>query len=253
LHYFGNIVTNFTKINKVNAVIDIGNSRIKLGLFQNGKMIDCKLANNEDEASLLLGKIEIKKMIVSSVRKENDWINNLKVGEKKVFLGPETPLPINIVYDTPDTLGTDRIAAATGAFLRYPKKNCLVIDLGTCITYDFLDEKGNFNGGAISPGIRMRLNALHQQTSNLPLIEAWDAKIPLTGKSTKESILSGVIIGVKQEIEGFIRSYHDKVANLQIIFTGGDFKMVENLLESRPIWANHLVLEGLHGILEHNN
>ena len=236
----------------MNVVIDIGNSRIKLGYFEQGKLINAEAVNNPEEAFALLSKVEIKNLISSSVRTGNGWIDKLNIMERKISLDIKIPLPIQIKYDTPDTLGMDRIAAAVGAFLRFPKKNCLVIDLGTCITYDFVDEMGNFNGGAISPGIRMRLKSLHEYTSNLPLVEVLDGAASLTGKSTRESILSGVILGVKQEIEGFIRSYRDKVANLQIIFTGGDIKMVENLLESRPIWANHLVLEGLHGILEHN-
>ena len=237
----------------MNAAIDIGNTRIKLGFFEKGHLVESKLMNNSEEAVDFLGKNPAKNLISCCVGPQPDWIDSIPVTDKYLVLTKDTPLPIGIDYNTPETLGMDRVAAACGAHRRHKNSNCLVIDMGTCITYDFLDSNSIFQGGAISPGLRMRLKAMHQQTAALPLVEDTSEQVKLTGKSTRESMLSGVIIGIKQEIEGFIRSYHDKVANLQIVFTGGDFRVVENLLQEKHNWVNHLVLEGLNEILEHNS
>ena len=236
----------------MNAAIDIGNSRIKIGLFENSHLFDSKLTNNPEEALEFLSKHSLKDIIVSSVGHDPDWTGRIRKEGINLNLNSATKTPLSLVYQTPETLGSDRIAAAVGAYIRNPGMSVLIIDLGTCATYDFLDDKAIFYGGSISPGIRMRFRAMHEQTARLPLIEEWTNNIKLTGQNTAESMVSGTIMGLKQEIEGFIRSYQHKVANLQIIFTGGDFKVVENLLDQKYTWVNHLVLEGLNGILEYN-
>ena len=236
----------------MNAAIDIGNTRIKVGLFDAGIMLDSKLTNNGQEVVELLAKISLQNVMISSVGENPSWIESMAKKTHVVYLDKNTRLPITVDYKTPETLGMDRLAAAVGAYNRYKGKNCLIIDMGTCITYDLIDDQGCFQGGSISPGIRMRFRAMHEQTASLPLIEDYGIQLKIPGKSTHESMISGTILGIKQEIEGFVRSYQDKVSNLQIIFTGGDFKVVENLLNVNHEWADYLVLEGLNGILEYN-
>jgi len=237
---------------KMNAVIDIGNSKIKIGIFNHGEMKNFFQVESPEEATAILNNSEYDDLLVSSVRKEEPWTELLNVKGRNIILDGSIDLPIKIDYKTPDSLGIDRICAAIGAHLRHPAHHCLVIDLGTCITYDLVDQEGYFRGGAISPGIHMKFRSLHEQTAKLPLVEALEEEIKLTGKSTKESILSGVLMGTRQEIEGFIRSYHHNIANLQIVFTGGGFPLVKNLLDHEYQWYPHLVLEGLNGILEYN-
>lgn len=246
------IVTTFRLIIKVNTVIDIGNSRIKIGIFDGREMEKFFSVETGSEAIEILEDFDHENLLISSVKKKTEWVKNLTVPGTSITLNSNTNLPIEIEYLTPETLGVDRIGAAVGAWLRYPQNYCLIIDVGTCITYDLIDDQGCFKGGSISPGIKMKLRSIHDFTSKLPLIENWSEEIYLTGKSTKDSILSGILLGTKQEIEGFIRSYQDKIANLRIVFTGGGYPLVKNLFKHEYYWFPHLVLEGLNGILEYN-
>ncbi|UII28675.1 type III pantothenate kinase [Fulvivirga maritima] len=167
------------------------------------------------------------------------------------FLEYNLPLPFTIDYKTPQTLGRDRVAGVAGGQYIFPNANTLVIDLGTCITYDIIDAKNVYHGGGISPGLKMRFKSLHNFTAKLPLIEPTN-DFELIGQSTKESILSGVINGMISEIDGIIRMYTDKFAHLQIIMCGGDAKFFENRIKANIFVAPELVLTGLNRILLYN-
>jgi type III pantothenate kinase len=176
------------------------------------------------------------------------WTN---VTEKKWILGPSLPMPIQIRYATPETLGVDRIAAACGAIALFPGKNCLAIDAGTCITYDFIDHAGNYWGGGISPGIEMRLKAMHTFTTRLPLVKV-NQQASLIGNSTESCLQSGALFGVLGEIEGIIQKYDQNYQELKVIICGGDISLFENQLKPTIFAAPDLVLMGLNRILLQN-
>jgi type III pantothenate kinase len=155
------------------------------------------------------------------------------------------------LYATPTTLGVDRIAGVCGAKHMSPKTNVLVIDAGTCITYDFLDRDGNFLGGGISPGLMMRFNAVHNFTARLPLVPLVEIA-PLIGDSTETCIQSGVINGLIEELGGIISLYRQKFEGLAVILSGGDARFFENKLKGSIFAVPELVLSGLNSILIHN-
>jgi type III pantothenate kinase len=169
-----------------------------------------------------------------------------------IILNAETPLPIKLNYLTPKTLGADRIAAVVGAHSLHPQKNILVIETGTCITYDFIDADGIYQGGGISPGIHLRFSALHNFTEKLPLVTAiGDAA--LIGKSTESSIQSGVINGIIAELQGIISSYESNYENLTVILSGGDLEYFDKNLKNNIFAVPNIVLTGLNIILELND
>ena len=172
-----------------------------------------------------------------------------------VYLDYTTPIPIRNCYETPQTLGMDRLAAVIGAYdetkeLTGRHTPALVIDAGTAITYDFIDARGNYRGGNISPGIEMRFKALHHYTSRLPLIAA-EGKHPAIGNTTETAIRCGVMEGIRHEIEGFIRDFSVKHSNLLIFLTGGDRIEFDEQIKSRIFADKFLVAKGLNSILTH--
>lgn len=236
----------------MNLAVDIGNSFIKIGTFHDGKLINHEIINNLIDAINYINKQKPENLIVSSVNQDAQIIKGGIHKEIKTFiLTSNLPVPIKNNYGNPDTLGADRLAATVGAFTLYPKKNCLAIDVGTCITFDIIDEKGVYLGGSISPGISMKFKALHTFTSRLPLIEP-EGETALIGKTTRESILSGVINGTVAEIESMIRNYFNIFNNLQVIICGGDAKFFESRIKAPIFVVPELVLIGLNRILEHN-
>ena len=190
--------------------------------------------------------------LISSVRDIPEWLmasfgENTRIS----ILSHQTPLPFRLNYSTPATLGSDRIAAVAAAWARFPDKNVLIIDMGTCITYDILTSRGIYEGGSISPGIHMRLKALHAFTGKLPLVEPV-MKTPFTGKSTVESILSGVMCGVQAEIDQFIQTYEKIYEELTVIVGGGDNNYFDKQFKNNIFAASNLVLDGLRVILDFN-
>ena len=167
------------------------------------------------------------------------------------YLNHETKIPFLNKYATPETLGVDRIALISAAAKQYPQQNVLVIDAGTCITYDFLSAENEYLGGAISPGIAMRYKSLHTFTEKLPLLDANNPKI-LTGNSTTASIHSGVVNGVLYEIDGIISEYRKNYNNLTVILTGGDTHFLRDSIKNDIFANSNFLLEGLNHILEYN-
>lgn len=236
----------------MNLAIDHGNTRIKVGVFDEsilqahfifeditafGRWVDQKIFSN---------------LIISSVSKSPDSLLKLvEVKEKKIELTQSLPLPIEVGYSSRDTLGVDRIAAACGAIEITPDRDSLVIDMGTCINYEFIDKNATYHGGAISPGVKMRFEAMHNFTARLPLVKARE-NVELIGKTTEACMQSGVINGVLAEIEGLINNYKVKYPNLAVILCGGDAFLFENRLKQPIFVAPNLVLKGLNRILLHN-
>jgi type III pantothenate kinase len=189
---------------------------------------------------------------VSSVKGDVDSILNISVAtNKKIELKSNTPLPLKIQYATPLTLGVDRIADACGAFQLFPNQNNLIIDLGTCINYEFMDSDNNYWGGAISPGVNMRFKSMNTFTAQLPLVEAIGYP-ELIGNSTISCLQSGVMNGILEEMKGIISRLKSKYPELRVILTGGDYRFFENQLKDSIFAAPELVLVGLNRILIHN-
>lgn len=238
-------------------VIDVGNTQIKAAVFEQNTLLKKEIIAYEDWQISLKKVIknfsEISILVVASVGKleKNDFLT-LDSGLNVYFVTKESKFPFNNLYASPSTLGIDRMILASGAVLQFPKKNRLVIDAGTCITYDFIDSNDNYLGGAISPGIRLRYESLHNYTAKLPLLKK-EKPIDIVGNSTTQSIHSGVINGVSFEIEGFINSVLDKNDNFIIILTGGDAVFLAERLKN-TIFANpNFLLESLNQTFQYNN
>jgi type III pantothenate kinase len=236
----------------MNLVVDYGNSSAKVAIFNQSKLIEkITFATTEKLKEFLLASTA-ENFIVSSVNADAQQICDWAIHTKQKFiLTHKLPLPITITYSTPHTLGVDRIAGACGAVQLFPGFNSLVIDAGTCITYDFTDEKGNYHGGGISPGLMMRFKAVHTFTAKLPLVNPIDSP-ELIGNSTETSIQSGVIFGVVEEIKGLIERYRAKYPDLKVILCGGDAPFFENKLKASIFASPDLVLFGLNSVLIHN-
>ncbi len=162
-----------------------------------------------------------------------------------------TPIPIQSRYKTPETLGLDRLAVAVYAGVAFAGTPCLVIDNGTCVTWDFVDANGCYQGGGITPGLTMRYKALHTFTQRLPLITDQNFE-GLTGTTTQESIQAGVSLGIVAEIEGIIQRFVLNHTNLNVLITGGDSKFFAEKLKSHIFAIPNLVLRGLNIILDFN-
>lgn len=236
----------------MNLSIDYGNSRIKAGVFEHTKLIQHLIFEEEIVFNQWLDGNRFENVIVSSVARSTDNLLGLiKSDGEKIQMNHSTPLPITIKYSTPQTLGLDRIAAACGALDAMPNKHCLVIDLGTCINYEFVDDQARYHGGAISPGIKMRFEAMHTFTARLPLVK-FNENSPLVGDSTESCMQSGVVNGVWAELDGIIARYQKKYPTMGVILCGGDAPLFENKLKHPIFVAPNLVLSGLNRILLHN-
>ena len=236
----------------MNIVIDVGNTRAKAGIFSQEKLEEKISFDTIAHLQQFLNNQSFQYALISSVGIATAEITSwVKVTEKKWMLSPSLPLPIQIHYATPETLGVDRIAAVCGAFALFPEKNCLVIDAGSCITYDVLDQKGNYCGGSISPGLEMRLKAMHTFTARLPLVKV-NQQVNLIGNSTESCLQSGALFGVLAEIEGIVEKYNQNYAELKVIMCGGDASLFENQLKPTIFAAPDLVLKGLNRILLQN-
>lgn len=235
----------------MNLTIDIGNSSIKTGLFNEDKLIELNKFLSLHELNEFLENHKALPTAVCSVRFEKDEIiSNVPKLSSALFLNAETKTPLSLAYDTPNTLGMDRLAAAIGANELLPGKRILVIDLGTCITYDLI-EGSTFMGGMIAPGMHMRFRAMHEFTAKLPLVNPSEPTFYM-GKSTAGSMNNGVIRGITGEIEHHISQLMLKNAGLEVIMTGGDALLFESKIKSDIFVSLEIVLLGLNGVLKYN-
>lgn len=222
--------------------VDIGNTRVKQAWFDGDRMADAPAAGSRAERAIVCatGRLDPKAL-------------NLPA-DNIVVLTADTPLPVVLDYATPQTLGPDRIAAACGA--RRLHRNTLIVDAGTCITIDFLDAGGTYHGGAILPGIGMQFRALNTFTAKLPLVEAGpDTPVSLTGRSTAESILAGVLGSTRLAVEGFAERCRQQHSDLLVLLTGGDAERLRGegaLVIPDCATDPCLVMKGLNEILKYN-
>lgn len=236
-------------------IIDIGNTLQKAIIYNNDGCVGTVLrqaAISHKDWQQLFDKYPVEHAILSNVGKTAPDIEHyVRQHCPLLKLDATTPLPIAIKYGTRETLGTDRIANAVGANSLFRNQPVLSIQAGSSIVYDFVNEKNEYLGGAIAPGIEMRLKALNYFTQNLPKVEKRE-NVKLIGTSTEESILSGVMLGVKYEIEGFIKRYRDDYENLNVVLTGGDAELIQSSIIFTIFAAPTIVGLGLYEILKFN-
>ena len=237
-----------------NLVIDWGNTRLKTGWFAGEQLV--KTGHYATPNDLLTDVVDnpVEQVLVASTNQPADEIRARFSGLDARFfvLDNQTPLPIGKVYDTPQTLGADRLAAAAGAVTLFPGQDCLIFDLGTCLTADFIDRNAVFQGGLISPGLPMRFRAMHEQTARLPLV-AMPANWPdLTAKNTRAAMQSGVMNGLAFEMNGILEQYRHRHPGLVVLLCGGDAPAFESRLKPPIFAAPNLVLIGLNRILRYN-
>ena len=230
--------------------VDIGNTRIKSAVFENSIILEQFVFDKKElqkKIENILKKYQnITDLVVTSVGtiSKADFLEfekNIKIN----FITHLDKFPFQNLYETPLTLGIDRMVLSTGAVLQYPNQNRLVIDAGTCITYDFIDLGDNYLGGAISPGIRLRYESLHNYTAKLPLLTPEEPENYI-GNSTNQAIHSGVINGVVNEIDGFINEYKEQYLNFTIILTGGDAVFLAKRLKNTIFANSNFLLESLN-------
>lgn len=236
--------------------IDIGNTLQKAAVFpDDGEKLLTTITEQQlstAQISQLLNEFPVTHSILSSVGSERSDIRQL-VAERTLLTDftHTTPLPIQIDYQSPETLGLDRIASAVAAHALFPSENVLAIQAGTCLVTDFVTADGHYLGGSISPGLDMRLSALHHFTQRLPLIKRHTIET-LVGRNTEESILTGVTHGMEDEINGIIERYQQHYKTLQVVFTGGNKDDLQNSIKFPIFAASNLVLLGLCKILTFN-
>ena len=240
----------------MNLIIDAGNTAVKLAVFDQNRMLyETQLTLYSLNAGLnqVLDKYPtINNAILSSVAIVSpeqilSAVNDIDI----LIVDHRLKTPFTNSYASPETLGADRIALAAAAFTLYPEKNVLVIDAGTCITYEMITETAEYLGGAISPGMQMRFDSLNHFTSRLPQLNPADFP-DFIGDSTENSIRSGVINGLCREIDGVIGQYESRYPHLTVILTGGDAQFLSNRLKKAIFAHSNFLLEGLNFLLEHN-
>lgn len=236
--------------------IDIGNTKIKTAVFEEDKLIEKqvfdKIESLERIEKIFKKNPKIKNSISSSVGKEEkEIVSFLKTVTEFQEINHLSKFPFINNYSTPKTLGVDRMVLMSGASLLLSKKNVLVIDCGTCVTYDFLSEENEYFGGAISLGLKMRYQALHNFTAKLPLLDNQSPE-QIIGNSTNESIYSGVVNGLLFEIEGFISQYSLKFQDLTVILTGGDAEFLAKSVKSTIFAHSNFLLESLNALYQYH-
>ncbi len=233
--------------------IDSGNTRVKYGIFSGPDLITAGEIDNTEALPGLIKQYQVQHAIMASVRRPKNI--TLAVPGTIIWLDHETPVPIQNQYGTPATLGMDRLAAVVGANYLFPAQDCLVIDAGTCITFDYIDRNKNYYGGSISPGLAMKFKALHTFTGKLPLVEQTTKNpepVPLMGQNTIAGLQSGVLNGTLAEVDGLITAYTKQAPELTTVMCGGDAPFFETNLKARIFAVPNLVLIGLNRILNYN-
>ncbi len=238
----------------VDLVLDVGNTRTKVALVAASGVLRHGVTANGDAAavrSFLEGSVP-KAIALGSVARPNEaYVRELQTVAPVLVIDGVSPSPLKNTYGTLNTLGADRLANVVAALLRFPGRPFLVIDPGTCITYDLCEADGTYMGGAISPGLRMRAAAMNAYSARLPLVEP-PLQPMVLGATTETSLAAGIHHGIRGEMEGFIRSYGKERPGLCVILTGGDAVRFARALESGIFALPFLTLDGYHALLNHH-
>ena len=234
---------------------DFGNTRLKVALFQNAKLTEVIVIENDGKETIgsVLKEFEPQKIILSSVINHDTEIETMLASKAKFHkVNHLSNLPFTTPVGKPETIGADRLALAAAAVYFFPKQHNLVIGMGSCITYNFINADHEFLGGGISPGMEMRMKALNQFTAKLPIVKP-DGNVPLVGYDTATNILSGVVMGMAKEIDGFIDVYKERYGNFNVHLTGGDLVYLAPHLKNQIFADPELIFKGLYAISEVNN
>jgi type III pantothenate kinase len=234
---------------------DFGNTRLKCAVFHDEKFIDVFVLENDSETTIahLIDQYRPQYSILASVIDHHPSVEErLKASTKFHRLTVESKLPFTTPVGKPETIGADRLALVAGAVELYPEKHTLLIGLGSCITYNFVNKFREFLGGSISPGLEMRFRAMNEFTAKLPLVQP-DGNFPLIGYDTKTNLISGVILGMSKEIDGIIEEYSLKYSNFNVLLTGGDMGFFVPHLKKKIFADPHLIYKGLYAISKTNN
>jgi type III pantothenate kinase len=234
---------------------DFGNTRMKVAYFQEAKPEEVLILENDGTETIesLIKKYQPQKSILSSVINHNPEIENLLAAKTKFHkLSYLSKLPFTTPVSKPETIGADRLALAAATVHFYPHQHNLVIGMGSCVTYNFINKNHEFLGGGISPGMEMRMKALNQYTAKLPIVKP-DGNVPLVGYDTATNILSGVVLGMANEIDGFIDAYKLRYSNFNVHLTGGDIVYLASHLKNQIFADPELIFKGLYAISEVNN
>ena len=236
----------------MNIAIDIGNSAAKAGIFEGDRLMKTVPYLAHDELVKFIEENKPDHVIFGSVNVDPQaFIDKVAPPVRCWVANHKLKTPIKNAYATPLTLGVDRLAGVVAAHYLYPAQNCLVIDIGTCITYDVIESDGTYKGGSISPGIRIKFKALNTFTARLPFVEAV-TDFPTIGADTTTSIQSGVLLGTLAEIEGMIQKLSFNFSDFKTIICGGDSKFFESKIKAPIFVVPELVLIGLNRLLQYN-
>lgn len=239
----------------MDLIVDIGNTRIKWAFFENDAVVAEGVVEKEffaTEISAHKAFDRVSRIGVCTVNEVSESISRLFAPAKALFhVNAEAVLTFKSNYHSMATLGADRLALVAAAQHEYPTKNCLVIDLGTCITYDLKDSDGVYHGGIISPGCMSRYNAMHKDTHGLPLLDAKSLDKSF-GQTTEECMHLGVIEGVYHELKGFIAHFSENFTDLTVILTGGDAHFFEKKLKNSIFAHSNFLLKGIHSLMKEN-
>lgn len=236
------------------AILDLGNTRLKVALWQNKNLSEYKFFLRTNGGALLswLSESNVKRCVILSTGSTSDsWYQQI-VRDYIVWIpSGDSHVPFQVEYETINTLGVDRLVAVVAANALFPNKNVLVVDAGTCLTYEYLDAKRGYLGGNISPGMQMRLKAMHTFTARLPLVES---KLPQKeiGTSTETALQLGGIYGIIQEIKQYIAEFENNTDQNVVVLTGGDSSFLQDYLPSTVLIKPKLVLEGLAHLYDYN-
>ncbi len=236
---------------KRTLIVDAGNSHIKAGILEAENLLEVNVIDLDNASELRQYQSFADYAIISSVSVDANELAKLLQPMPCLLFNAKTKLPFINAYETPDTIGVDRLAAVAGAAARFPNQNVLAIDCGTCITYDLLTADNIYQGGAISAGLRMRLQAMHTFTQRLPLPE-FSVPQHFTAKNTNDCLLAGAFFGVADEINTRVARYEAQFPDIKILICGGDSALLEKHLKNNIFAAPNLVLEGLNQILYFN-
>lgn len=234
---------------------DFGNTRLKCAIFEEGNLKDLVIMEDAAPETIekLIATYQPAKSILSSVINHNPEIEDLLAQATHFHkLSYTSRLPVTSPVGKPETIGADRLGLVVAAVDMFPQQHNLVIGLGSCITYNFVNKFSEFLGGGISPGLEMRFRAMHEYTAKLPLIKP-DWNFPLVGYDTRTNMLSGVILGMSKEIDGIIDAYKEKYTEFNVLLTGGDMNFFMPHLKNNILAEPYLIYKGLYAISQYNS
>ena len=234
--------------------LDFGNTRLKAAIFEEDELKEVFVLRDQTEhVKEILSQFKPQRSILSSVIHHDAAVAEILSGQTAFHqLSNRSKLPFTIPVGKPETMGADRLAIAASAVSLFPGKNNVAVGLGTCITFNFINQDSEFLGGSISPGMEMRFQAMHQFTAKLPLVKGhWN--VPLIGYDTATNLQSGVILGMAKEIDGILDLYQERFGNFNALLTGGDIHLFRPHLKSKIFADPHLIFKGLYAISQCNS